>query len=194
MLSEQLSAAGGQVEQIVVYSSNDVSQPDPEVAELLGAGRVDWVTVTSSSIARSLAAMFGDALGKSRLASISPVTSDVLRQLGYPPAAEASPYTMPGMVEAIIAREVSTSSTVQGCGALANIVASIRVLTPLKGKANPRSKPKISSSKIAMAIPVIHNALGIKPFPATAVTSWRIYDCNQFAAGLKGKDEGRRQG
>ncbi len=114
VLPEQLSAAGGQVEQIVVYSSSDVPSPDPEVAALLSAGRVDWVTVTSSSIARALAAMFGTALGKSRLASISPVTSDVLRQLGYPPAAEASQYTMEGLVAAITAHEVSTNSENRG--------------------------------------------------------------------------------
>jgi hypothetical protein len=74
--------------------------------------------------------------------------------------------------------------------ALANIVTSIIVLTPLKGKANPRSKLKINNSKIAMAIPVIHRALGINPFPATAVTTCASYDCNQFAAGLKGMQAG----
>jgi uroporphyrinogen III methyltransferase/synthase len=114
VLAEQLCAAGGQVEQVVVYSNRDVSQADPEVVELLASGRVDWVTVTSSSIARSLVAMFGPALAKSRLASISPVTSDVLRQLGYPPAAEASRYTMPGLVAAITAREGSASSESRG--------------------------------------------------------------------------------
>ncbi len=116
VLPEQLCAAGGQVEQIVVYSSSDIASADPDVVELLAAGRIDWVTVTSSSIARALAAMFGPALAKSRLASISPVTSDVLRQLGYPPAAEATCYTMQGMVEAIIAREASASSEGRGSG------------------------------------------------------------------------------
>jgi uroporphyrinogen III methyltransferase / synthase len=58
--------------------------------------------------------MFGPALGKSRLASISPVTSDVLRQLGYPPAAEALRYTMEGLVAAITAREASTNSEGRG--------------------------------------------------------------------------------
>jgi uroporphyrinogen III methyltransferase/synthase len=110
VLPEQLAASGGRVEQIVVYSSSDVPQAEPEVAELLAAGRVDWVTVTSSSIARALAAMFGPALRRSSLASISPVTSDVLRELGYPPAAEASTYTMEGLVASIIAREASANS------------------------------------------------------------------------------------
>jgi hypothetical protein len=73
--------------------------------------------------------------------------------------------------------------------ALTSIVMSITELTPLKGNANPKSKLKINSSKIAMAIPVIHKALGIKPFP-TAVTSCASYDCNQFPAALKGKHEG----
>ena len=71
----------------------------------LAAGRIDWVTVTSSAIARSLAALFGGALGRSRLASISPVTSAVLRGLGDQPAAEATEYTMAGLVAAIVAAE-----------------------------------------------------------------------------------------
>jgi uroporphyrinogen III methyltransferase/synthase len=116
VLSEQLRQSGGQVEQIVVYSSADVLRADPEVTQRLATGQVDWVTVTSSSIAQATAAMFGETLRKSRLASISPVTSEVLLQLGYPPAAEASTYTMEGLVdailaaEAIIVREASTSS------------------------------------------------------------------------------------
>ena len=45
--------------------------------------------------------MFGENLRQSRLVSISPVTSDTLRQLGFEPHAEATEYTMPGVVEAI---------------------------------------------------------------------------------------------
>ncbi|HVC94961.1 MAG TPA: uroporphyrinogen-III synthase [Pirellulales bacterium] len=55
VLAEQLRAAGGEVEQVVVYRSRDVVAPDPEIAAALAAGRIDWVTVTSSAIARSLA-------------------------------------------------------------------------------------------------------------------------------------------
>jgi hypothetical protein len=55
--------------------------------------------------------------------------------------------------------------------ALTNIVTSIKLLTPLKGKANPKSMPKINNSKMAMVIPVMHKALGIEQFPAAAVTS-----------------------
>ena len=94
-------AAGAIVEQIVVYTSTDVPQPDAEIAAALSAGRIDWITVTSSAIARSLAQMFGEELRKSRLASISPITSATLRTLGHEPAAEATEYTMDGVVRAI---------------------------------------------------------------------------------------------
>jgi uroporphyrinogen III methyltransferase/synthase len=102
VLAEQLEAAGAAIDQIVVYSSTDVGSADPDVAEALSAGRIDWVTVTSSAIARSAVRLFGDALGRARLASISPVTSGVLRQLGYEPAVEAARYTMEGLADAIV--------------------------------------------------------------------------------------------
>ena len=103
VLPEQLAAAGGLVEQVVVYSTVDVRRPEPEVAAALAAGRIAWVTVTSSSIARAIVQLFGGDLRRSRLASISPITSEVLCELGFPPSAEAKDYTMPGLVAAIVA-------------------------------------------------------------------------------------------
>lgn len=104
VLAERLAAAGAQVDQIVVYTSTDVEQPDAEIAAMLRAGRIDWITVTSSAIARSLARLFGDDLRCAKLASISPITSEVLRELGYQPAAEAAQYTLVGLAEAIVAQ------------------------------------------------------------------------------------------
>ncbi len=106
ILPEQLTAAGGLVEQVVVYSSNDVETADPGIAAALESGRIDWVTVTSSAIARAIVGLFGEQLRKARLASISPVTSKTLHELGHPPAAEATEYTMAGLVAAIAAFEV----------------------------------------------------------------------------------------
>ena len=102
VLPQMLTAAGAKVDQIAVYISSDVKQADAEVIAALRAGRIDWITVTSSAIARSLVALFGDDLRRSKLASISPVTSGVLRALGFEPAAEAAEYTMNGLVEAIL--------------------------------------------------------------------------------------------
>ncbi len=102
VLCEQLTAAGGQVEQVVVYQSTDVTAASEEIHQQLSSGSIDWITVTSSAIARSLAALFGDDLRKSRLASISPVTSATLRELGFEPAVEAEQYTIRGIVDAIV--------------------------------------------------------------------------------------------
>lgn len=102
VLAERLTASGVRVEQVVVYQSRDVTSPDEAVDDLLRQGRIDWITVTSSAIARSLVAMFAGDLRRTRLASISPVTTAVLRELGFEPAAEASVYTMDGVVDAIL--------------------------------------------------------------------------------------------
>jgi uroporphyrinogen III methyltransferase/synthase len=102
VLAERLRAAGATVEQIVVYTSSDVERPDPAVAAALRAGQIDWITVTSSAIARSLGRLFGEDLRRAKLASISPLTSGVLRELGESPAVEAAEYTMAGLVAAIV--------------------------------------------------------------------------------------------
>ncbi len=101
VLAEQLAAAGGKVSQVVCYMSSDAPQADPEIIEALNREEIDWVTVTSSAIARSLQALYGVRLHTAKLASISPITSATLRELGYEPAVEASTYTMAGVAEAI---------------------------------------------------------------------------------------------
>jgi uroporphyrinogen III methyltransferase/synthase len=102
VLPERLTAAGGQVTQVVAYTSTDVDEPAAEVRSRLARGEIDWIAVTSSAIARSLVALFGNELRQSRLVSISPVTSATLRQLGFEPQAEAGTYTMSGVVDAIV--------------------------------------------------------------------------------------------
>jgi uroporphyrinogen III methyltransferase / synthase len=101
VLAERLVAAGAGVEQVVAYQSTDVAKPDPEVAAALAAGTIDWITVTSSSIARSLVRLFGEDLRRAKLVSISPITSDTLRENGFEPAAQATDYTMAGVVDSI---------------------------------------------------------------------------------------------
>jgi uroporphyrinogen III methyltransferase/synthase len=101
VLAEQLSAAGAVVTQAVAYHSRDVDQPDPEVAQALAAGRVDWTTVTSSAIARALVTLFGVSLRQTKLVAISPLTAGVLAELGYPAALVANEYTADGMIDAI---------------------------------------------------------------------------------------------
>lgn len=108
VLAGQLTNAGAWVDQVVAYTSSDVEQFEPDIAEQLAAGEFAWVTVTSSAIARNLVRLGGEALRRTRLASISPITSGVLRELGYEPAVEATEYTIEGLVQAIL------KSSVQG--------------------------------------------------------------------------------
>ena len=103
VLAEMLATAGATVEQVVVYESRDVASPNDEVAEALADGTIDFTTVTSSAIARSLVRMFGASLRKTRLAAISPLTAEVLSELGYPPAIIAESYTSDGLTAAILA-------------------------------------------------------------------------------------------
>jgi uroporphyrinogen III methyltransferase/synthase len=100
-----LSAAGADVTQAVVYKSRDVTTPAEGIVAALQAGEIDWLTVTSSAIARSLINLFGDALRETRLAAISPLTAEVLIEAGYPPAAVAQTYTGAGLTAAILAAE-----------------------------------------------------------------------------------------
>jgi uroporphyrinogen III methyltransferase/synthase len=105
VLAETLSAAGVQVQQAMVYESRDVTQADVEVVEALLDGRIDWITVTSSAIARSLVKLLGDDLRRAKLASISPLTAAALAEAGCHAAAVATTYTTAGLIEAILAAE-----------------------------------------------------------------------------------------
>jgi uroporphyrinogen III methyltransferase/synthase len=107
LLAEELTKAGGLVEQIVAYHSVDMPAPDAEVAARMTAGEIHWTTVTSSAIARSLVRLFGESLQQTKLASISPITSATLHELGLEPAAEAAEYTMTGLVAAIQAAVIA---------------------------------------------------------------------------------------
>ncbi len=102
VLPDSLTRAGAAVTQVVVYQSSDIAMPDDDVVKELAAGSIDWVTVTSSAIARSLHQLYGEHLSKAKLASISPITSETLRACGLAPTVEADDYTTAGIVQAVI--------------------------------------------------------------------------------------------
>jgi uroporphyrinogen III methyltransferase/synthase len=105
VLAERLEQAGARVSQVVVYESTDVEQADPEIEAALLNGQIDWITVTSSAIAQSAVRLFAENLAQAKFASISPITSETLRALGHDPTAEATDYTMEGVVDAIVRAE-----------------------------------------------------------------------------------------
>jgi uroporphyrinogen III methyltransferase/synthase len=107
VLREQLANIA-EVEQIAVYAQVDAIEPGCEALEALRRGDIDYVTLTSSNIARSLVhALDEEALqrirsGAVRLVSISPVTSTAIRELSLPVAVEAREYTTEGMMQALL--------------------------------------------------------------------------------------------
>jgi uroporphyrinogen III methyltransferase/synthase len=96
------------VEQIAVYSQVDAVESDDEVMNALRRGEIEFVTLTSSNIARSLLDRLDATCrrriqsGEIKLVSISPVTSAEVQRLGYHVAAEATQATTDGVIEALI--------------------------------------------------------------------------------------------
>jgi uroporphyrinogen-III synthase len=66
-------------------------------------GRPDWITFTSSSTVENLVAAVGArAIEGVRTASIGPITSAALKKNNIAVSAEASVFTVDGLVEAIL--------------------------------------------------------------------------------------------
>ena len=101
LLRDELVRLGAYVEQVSVYQSVDLIIPAPEIASLVQCGKINWVTVTSSAIGRSLVRMFGRDLRQTKLASISPITSQTLTNCGFPPVVEAAEATLVALVAAV---------------------------------------------------------------------------------------------
>ena len=62
VIRKSLEAARATVTEITVYESVDVSEADQQIVELMAAEEIDWVTVTSSAIAKSLVSLLGEEL------------------------------------------------------------------------------------------------------------------------------------
>lgn len=106
VLADGLRGQGALVDDIAVYRTTAAG--DPEAARsLFAAGGVDIVTFTSSSTARNLVGLLGNrasALLKTvTIASIGPITSQTIRELGLSVQIEASEHSVPGLVAALTA-------------------------------------------------------------------------------------------
>ncbi len=103
-LPKLLTDAGANVTELAVYQTHRAAALPADCLVALRAGRVDWVTFTSSSTATNLAEMLGnerDLLEQVKIASIGPVTSDTVRKLGLSVTTEAATSNIDGLVEAI---------------------------------------------------------------------------------------------
>jgi len=99
-----------EVEDLAVYRNVDAEALPAGVVRRVEAGTVDWITVTSPAIVGRLFDLLPVAarrlVGPSiRLASLSPVTSEATRKLGWPVAVEAAEATWDSLVAAIVREE-----------------------------------------------------------------------------------------
>lgn len=113
VIPDALRAAGAIVDVVDAYQ-NIIPAAAPEKLRAALAQRVNAATFTSSSSATHLADV-ARAAGIAfpfpgvKAVSIGPVTSATLRELGWPPAAEANPHDIPGLIAAVTAQFNSRS-------------------------------------------------------------------------------------
>jgi uroporphyrinogen III methyltransferase/synthase len=105
-LPDALRAAGWEVDVVAAYETRAAPPVAfTELARRLDAGEIDAVTFTSSSTAENFCAALGAAsaslLAKTRVACIGPVTRAAAERLGIRVDVEASPFTVPALVDAL---------------------------------------------------------------------------------------------
>lgn len=103
ILPEQLTAAGAQFEELIVYQHVDVDQFPPPAMQLLKDHALDWIALSSPTIARNVARVLGETARSCgvRFAAISPVTEQAAREAGLEVSAVATEHTWGGLFDAI---------------------------------------------------------------------------------------------
>jgi uroporphyrinogen III methyltransferase/synthase len=115
VLPDALREAGCEVDVVAAYETRPPSPPAVEdlLRELEG-GRLNAVTFTSSSTVENLCDLLGarasELLGRVRVASIGPITTATAAARGLRVDVTAGEYTVPGLVEALVASYAGYSS------------------------------------------------------------------------------------
>jgi uroporphyrinogen III methyltransferase/synthase len=95
------------VSQVTAYEQVDEVDAESPALAALRRGEIEFVTLSSSNVARGLLGTFDEHLkgrvmrGDVKLVCISPETGKAVRELGYPVAAEATVYTADGLIDAV---------------------------------------------------------------------------------------------
>lgn len=105
ILPQTLAQIGHRVKVVSIYHT-DFARPDSsEVFEAFAENAVDLVTFTSSSTAEGFARIIENSQIKCnqvKAASIGPITTQTCQEIGFKIETEASDYTIPGLIEAMI--------------------------------------------------------------------------------------------
>ena len=106
LLRERLKSAGAtEVRDVPVYETRRAETLPAELLEALDAGEVNWVTFTSSSTASNFTQLLGPEYARKlagvKIASIGPITTATLNELGLTPTVQAESFNVEGLVDSI---------------------------------------------------------------------------------------------
>ena len=106
VLQTELAEVSATVDKIVVYENHDVASWGSESLEMLESGEIDWIGLSSPSIARNFSRLLTEDVrqhlgSRTRLVSISPVTTQAATDAGLQIDAEAEEYLWDGIFAAI---------------------------------------------------------------------------------------------
>jgi uroporphyrinogen III methyltransferase/synthase len=106
VLRERLQRGGSiEARDVAVYETRAARSLPPALVESLEAGGVTWITFTSSSTAKNFIELLGpdyaQRLAGVKIASIGPVTTATLEELGLKPTVQAQTFDLDGLVTAI---------------------------------------------------------------------------------------------
>ncbi len=106
ILREKLQQAhAAEVRDVPIYETRPAASLPQNLLDALDAKSVHWITFTSSSTAKNFTTLLGgdfrDKLKGVKIASIGPITTATLRELGLEPDAQAETFNVGGLVRAI---------------------------------------------------------------------------------------------
>lgn len=106
ILRERLEKGGAAlVKDVSIYQTQPAKSLPPELDEALSAGKIHWITFTSSSTAKNFMQLLGGdvkaKLKNIKLASIGPITTQTLCDLGFEPQVQAQTFNIDGLIQAI---------------------------------------------------------------------------------------------
>lgn len=103
-LPQRLGDAGADVTELIAYRTKLAAALPEAALSALRERRVNWITFTSASTARNLATLLGDErdlVDEAQIASIGPITSETVRELGFEVTVEAQSSNIAGLVAAL---------------------------------------------------------------------------------------------
>jgi uroporphyrinogen-III synthase len=108
VVATELRKLGAQVEVVEAYRNVLPGDAAEQAREIFREPFPDWVTFASSSAAENLVKLAGgNALSRTRIATIGPITSETVRRHGLHVAAEATVHSTAGLIEAVASFKTS---------------------------------------------------------------------------------------